>query len=106
MDPVNPCVPSPCGPNSICKETNDIPSCSCLSDFIGSPPNCRPECISNNECPNDKACMNNKCRNPCKNACGLNTDCHVVSHTPMCVCIDSHTGDPFSQCTLIQRKSL
>lgn len=94
----NPCQPSPCGPNSECRPINNSPSCSCLPEYIGSPPNCRPECISNSECASNKACMRQKCGDPCAGSCGDNTVCRVVSHTPMCLCLDGYTGDPFSQC--------
>lgn len=97
---INPCQPSPCGPYSQCRVAGDSPSCSCLSDYIGSPPNCRPECVSNSECASNLACINQKCKDPCPGACGLNAECRVVSHTPMCVCISGYVGDPFSQCTV------
>lgn len=95
---VNPCQPSPCGPNAQCQVVNDQPSCSCQRDFIGSPPNCRPECVSNSECSSHLACMNQRCQDPCPNSCGVNAICRVVSHTPMCVCDTGYTGDPFTQC--------
>ena len=98
MTPINPCQPSPCGPNSQCKEIGDSPSCSCLPEFIGSPPNCRPECVSNAECSSHLACINQKCKDPCPGSCGANAECRVVSHTPMCICSIGYTGDPFVQC--------
>lgn len=94
----NPCQPSPCGANSQCRVSNDSPSCSCLPEFIGSPPNCRPECISNDECLPSLACINQKCTDPCPGSCGVNADCRVVSHTPNCVCVAGYVGDPFIQC--------
>lgn len=101
---INPCQPTPCGPNSLCKVLNDAPSCSCLPEFIGAPPNCRPECISNGECADNLACINNKCKNPCGQICGANAECRVVSHTPNCVCLNGYSGDPFIQCSLPIRK--
>lgn len=98
---MNPCVPSPCGPNSQCKEINGSPSCSCLSEYVGSPPNCRPECIINNECASNLACIQSKCKNPCQNTCGLNSECKVLNHIPNCVCQIGYTGDPFTSCSLI-----
>ncbi len=105
-EPQNPCTPSPCGPNSQCKEINGSPSCSCLPEFTGSPPNCRPECVSNSECPNHLACTNQKCRDPCPGLCGSNAECRVISHTPNCVCLPGYVGDPFSRCNLPTRKPL
>lgn len=99
QEPVNPCVPSPCGPNSECRVSGDQPACTCLKDFIGSPPNCRPECVSNSDCSSNLACISQKCRDPCPGACGINADCRVVSHTPMCICPNNLVGDPFTECT-------
>jgi hypothetical protein len=43
--PRDPCSPSPCGPDSICRVQNGIAICSCKPDYFGVPPQCRPECI-------------------------------------------------------------
>lgn len=101
-DPVNPCVPSPCGPNSECRAFGESPSCSCRQGFIGSAPNCRPECISNSECASNLACINNKCKDPCPGSCSDNAECRVVNHSPMCVCLTGYVGDPFTQCVIQQ----
>lgn len=93
-----PCDPSPCGPNSICKEVGETPSCECMNDFMGRPPYCRPECVTNSECDLDKSCINRKCINPCIGACGSNTNCRVISHSPMCSCQSGYEGDAFDQC--------
>lgn len=102
----NPCIPSPCGPYSQCKDINGVPSCSCLLNYIGSPPNCRPECVINSECPSNKACIREKCLDPCPGSCGLNALCNVVNHVPICSCLPRYTGDPFSNCIpeIIERK--
>lgn len=94
----NPCNPSPCGLYSECRAVGDSPSCSCLPNYIGSPPNCRPECVVNTDCPSDKSCIAEKCRNPCEGSCGFNTECRVQNHIPICTCRDRFTGDPFIQC--------
>lgn len=44
--------------------------------------------------------MNQKCKDPCLGSCGVNAECRVVSHTPMCVCPSDYSGDPFIQCIL------
>lgn len=98
----SPCEPSPCGPNSVCQDVNNSPRCSCLPEFIGSPPNCRPECTSNSECSNHLACIKSKCGDPCVGACGELALCRVTSHTPNCVCPTGYTGDPFVQCKIQQ----
>lgn len=103
---MNPCQPSPCGPNAQCQIAGDSPSCSCLPEYKGSPPNCRPECVSNSECASHLACINQKCIDPCPGLCGANADCRVVSHTPTCVCAIGYTGDPFTSCALQQCKNV
>lgn len=98
MLPVDPCLPSPCGPNSQCRDVGGTPSCSCATSFVGRPPNCRPECTANTDCVNNRACINFKCIDPCIGSCGLNTECSVVNHIPMCTCLYGYIGDPFSAC--------
>lgn len=98
----NPCVPSPCGPNSKCIEVGESPACSCLPNYMGRPPNCRPECMSSSDCPANLACMNQKCSNPCVGACGVHTLCTVIKHSPTCQCEPGYTGDPFSGCSVVQ----
>ncbi|KAL1451866.1 hypothetical protein WDU94_006202 [Cyamophila willieti] len=101
-EPPNPCIPSPCGPNSQCKVSpSNTAQCSCLPTFIGSPPYCRPECTSNSDCPYHLACINTKCQDPCPGTCGVNAECTVRAHRAQCVCIQGYQGDPFSFCRLI-----
>ncbi|XP_033611631.1 stabilin-1 [Cryptotermes secundus] len=95
---VDPCVPSPCGPNSQCRDIGGAPSCSCLANYMGVPPNCRPECSINSECPSNRACMREKCRDPCPGSCGAGAQCSVINHTPVCTCPEGYTGDPFTNC--------
>lgn len=102
--PVNPCQPSPCGPNSECVVRGEYPACSCHPTFVGAPPNCRPECTINPECSSALACVNQKCRDPCPGACGSNAKCNVVNHTPVCSCLPGYIGDPFTGCLLQQGK--
>lgn len=94
----NPCVPSPCGPYSECRNYGGYPSCSCLPKYTGSPPNCRPECSINAECPSNKACIKEKCQDPCPGSCGIGSICNVLNHVPICQCSDGFTGDPFVSC--------
>lgn len=99
MEPtVNPCEPSPCGPNSVCKVVNEQAVCTCSLDYRGTPPNCRPECVVSAECPSDKACVGLKCTDPCFGQCGINAKCKVINHSPICTCVERFTGDPFSRC--------
>lgn len=102
--PQNPCHPSPCGPNSQCKELNRQAVCSCLPNYTGSPPGCRPECVVSSECPVNRACVKQKCADPCPGTCGQNAQCSVVNHSPICACNHDFTGDPFSRCYPIPSK--
>lgn len=95
----NPCVPSPCGLNSQCRVVQDHAVCSCTPGYIGSAPNCRPECVVSSECAQDRACVKQKCVDPCPSTCGLNARCQVVNHNPICSCSPGFTGDPFIQCS-------
>lgn len=92
------CRPSPCGPNSQCQNVNDQAVCSCLLQYIGTPPNCRPECVVNTECNTNLACVNQKCKDPCLGTCGRNAQCKVIHHSPICSCGSGLTGDPFVIC--------
>ncbi len=98
-EPQNPCAPSPCGPNSICQIKQNRAVCSCVENYIGKPPYCRPECILHSECPQDKACIKEKCLDPCLNACGPNAKCNVVGHSAFCSCLPGYQGDSFVGCS-------
>lgn len=99
--PENVCSPSPCGPNSICQIKQGRPICSCIENYIGGPPFCRPECLLSNDCPQEKACIKEKCQNPCLNTCGANAECHVISHSAFCNCLHGFQGDAFTGCSPI-----
>lgn len=100
----DPCEPSPCGPNAKCQAVGRSPACSCLPGYFGSPPNCRPECTINPECPSHLACVNQKCQDPCPGSCGANAECRVVNHAITCVCSPGYTGNPFVQCMIQESK--
>lgn len=97
-EPKNPCIPTPCGLFSECKPVNNRAVCSCLPNYFGQPPNCRPECVVNSECALTKACINQRCKDPCAGSCGVNAECRPVNHVPVCYCLAGFTGDPFSGC--------
>jgi len=94
----DPCSPSPCGPNSLCRAINNQAVCTCQESFVGAPPNCKPECVVNSECPQNKACYKYKCTDPCPGTCGVEANCRVINHNPLCSCPQGKTGDPFSRC--------
>lgn len=52
------------------------------------------------------ACINYKCVDPCKNACGLNAVCNVYNHIAICECPTPLRGDAFIACRPVIGKSL
>lgn len=99
---LSPCTPSPCGANAECQERNGAGACKCLPEYIGNPyEGCRPECSSNSDCAHNKACVLNKCTDPCPGTCGTNAECTVYNHAPSCTCRQGYTGDPFRYCSLV-----
>lgn len=99
---IDPCHPSPCGSYGQCRKVNNVAVCSCLLNYVGNPPNCRPECVVNADCSLYKSCLSQKCRDPCPGTCGVNTKCNVVNHNPICTCLNGHTGDPFIRCIKLE----
>lgn len=100
----NPCIPNPCGSNSICKDNKGVASCSCIPNYIGTPPDCRPECTVNSECERSKSCINQRCVDPCIGVCGQNAECRVINHAPVCSCRENFDGDPFTRCAIRESK--
>lgn len=94
----DPCRPSPCGLYTECHVIENHPVCSCLSGYLGAPPDCHPECMINAQCPFDRACVNQQCVDPCPGICGLNAMCRAVNHNPICSCMPGYNGDPFDRC--------
>lgn len=105
-EPQMPCIPTPCGPNSQCREVGSTAVCTCLPTYVGRPPSCRPECTINSECAPNAACINERCKDPCIGSCGISAICNVVNHVPICTCDYGLTGDPFSGCYPIPSKVL
>lgn len=103
-EPENPCTSSPCGPNSECHVINNAASCSCVPDFQGTPPYCRPECILDAECSLNQICYRSKCKDPCPGLCGVNAICQTRNHVSSCICSDSYTGNPYNFCERIPLK--
>lgn len=80
------CKPSPCGENTQCEVINEVPVCTCLPGYRGSPlAGCRHECDSDSECPQHLACSSSyRCESPCK--CGVSAECQVINHQAKCSC--------------------
>lgn len=106
---VNPCSDgNPCARTAECRAQNHRAVCVCSPGMVGDPfVNCfrepsvtTPECRSNADCTDDKACVNKKCLNPCAegNPCGGNAECRVALHRPLCYCPADWGGDPHVQC--------
>ena len=70
--------------------------------MFGAPPNCRPECVIHQDCPPNRACIRQRCEDPCIGACGFNAVCSAQNHRPTCSCIEGHEGDPYAGCNLRQ----
>ena len=106
--PIKPgsCYPNPCGPYSICTVQGPRPVCECQPGYFGKPPNCQPECLKNSDCTLDKACINQKCQDPCPGVCGANALCQVVNHNPICSCPPGYNGDPFNYCQKIPGRTI
>ena len=112
---VDPCYPSPCGPNAECIQKNQddddhvVAICNCLQGFPKGDPytGCRPECVTNPDCPQTQACgSEKKCIDPCPGLCGRNAVCRVINHNPLCTCNAGYTGSPYQECRRIPRERL
>lgn len=96
----NPCIPSPCLPGSICQVYGNVAVCDPCSNEDGyNNPGCRPECLSNSDCGFSRACLNQRCLDPCVGTCGQNALCTVVQHNPICSCPQGLYGNPFEHCS-------
>ncbi|KAJ6647055.1 Protocadherin Fat 1, partial [Pseudolycoriella hygida] len=49
-------------------------------------------------CTSNKACIRNKCVDPCPGSCGQSATCSVLNHVPTCTCFSGFIGDPFVKC--------
>lgn len=95
------CIGNPCGLNANCHEALGRPVCSCPIGYSGNPlVHCRrSECLDHSECASHLSCRNGNCISPCAGTCGVNADCTVRNHVPVCSCPRGYRGDPFSYCT-------
>lgn len=105
VENLNPCVPSPCGANAVCREQYGAGSCQCLPEYHGNPyEGCRPECVVNSDCASNKACVRNVCVDPCPGVCAQYAECRVINHLASCTCQIGYTGDPYSFCRFIEHE--
>lgn len=105
----NPCLAVvPCTEPSDCRVMDTHPvrtmSCVCPSGYISSGSGtCRAvgplitvECTRDDNCPENRACINSLCKDPC--ACGTNAICKIQDHKPICSCLTGFDGDPYVEC--------
>lgn len=92
--------PSPCGPQTSCVPLyGQVATCDPCQSQGGSRPGCRPECLSDFDCRFDQACLGYRCTDPCSGSCGVNAQCVVLQHSPVCFCPAGLTGNPFEHCS-------
>lgn len=112
---VNPCEAiKPCTKASICTVHDTLPVrtmiCSCPEKMIPDDNGeCKriltvPEgCRNDDECSDSQACVSGTCRNPCN--CGINSECYVQRHKPICSCREGYEGNPNIRCLTIGCRS-
>ncbi|XP_008211018.3 neurogenic locus notch homolog protein 2 isoform X1 [Nasonia vitripennis] len=107
------CTPNPCGLGAECRPGHDNtgkkrPVCTCPTGYIGNAlVSCqRGECLSDAECPDNRACINYSCQNPCTGReCGVNASCSPRRHIAVCTCNDGFRGDALFACNPIDSRS-
>ena len=99
---VDPCrVYDPCGKEALCETSSHRPVCRCPSGWAGNPyEQCfKYECLVDDDCPFDKACVNKECTNPCNRLiCGSRAECRVDRHEAICFCPPGLQGNPVIAC--------
>ncbi|XP_047739045.1 uncharacterized protein LOC108675679 isoform X3 [Hyalella azteca] len=56
-------------------------------------------CENRDECPVDYSCINHLCYDSCGlGICGVDADCKISGHRPVCTCPPGTDGDPTRQC--------
>lgn len=102
----NPCILGDlCATNAECFGNNHRASCRCPPGYEGNPfTRCeRIECQSDNDCPNTRMCLEQRCVDPCSSianpVCAQNAICRSQNHRALCIC-PPHlpVGNPLSYC--------
>ena len=59
-----------------------------------------PDCVADDECPENLSCRNRQCISPCElaNPCATNAQCSVSNHKTKCECPEGFTGNPNINC--------
>lgn len=93
---------NPCGPNAECFAQGNSAQCTCVSGYRGNPyERCHVVgCRSNNDCPDDRSCINAQCINPCvyEHPCASDAQCRIKNHVALCRCPPGMSGNPYTFC--------
>lgn len=91
----------PCGEEAICQGIDHEPKCLCPPGLRGNPKTqCLAiGCISDDNCPANLACRNQRCEDPCKtDPCVDPAECFVKDHVPTCPCPPGYRGTTDKGC--------
>ncbi|XP_043283202.1 neurogenic locus notch homolog protein 3 [Venturia canescens] len=110
FEPADLCKPNPCGENAICTPGHDNtgkerPVCTCPTGYTGNALSfCRRgECQVDSECPDNRACIDYFCQNPCTGKeCASSAKCEARQHIAVCTCLDGTRGDAIYGCNRIE----
>merc|ERR1712083_957178 len=83
----DPCNPNPCGPGAVPLQQGDSCSCECPAGTVGDPyQGCiRGECMVDDDCSLQTACLQHHCIDPCTTGtCSAADFCRVMIHRPIC----------------------
>lgn len=113
---VNPCLAlRPCATPAVCEVSPTLPVrtmlCTCPPGYVSSGGGiCKPTttvsdavCVIDNNCTANHACVSSVCQNPCN--CGVNSDCLIKDHKPVCACRPGFIGDAINGCYEITCRS-
>ncbi|KAI4455120.1 endoglin-related [Holotrichia oblita] len=91
---------SACAYYAKCAIVSGIATCACQKGYEGDPLTyCkRLECVDNSECSSHLVCKQGRCIDPCDGMCGVNAQCQVHLHIPVCSCPAGYTGRPTEYC--------
>jgi hypothetical protein len=74
-----------------------VPPIVGLDGYVGTPPNCLPECTMDSDCSSNKLCIQSRCAEPrdsCPSGgCEPNAHCRVVNKEKICVCNNGFLND-------------
>ncbi|GLH00238.1 Uncharacterized protein GBIM_06672, partial [Gryllus bimaculatus] len=114
VDPCAAVADPPCAANALCFAQNHAAGCRCPEHLPAGdpfafcearpPPAHRPECRSDVDCPSRRACIRERCQDPCAvlRPCHPSAACAVLDSVPVrtmvCECPDGWVPDRDGQC--------